>query len=885
MPLTDVFSAARWWAVILIIGLAAFPLTYRVLRRLPDRGYAFTKMSGLLFVSYFFWILNTLGFLNNSVGGAFFSLLILGGLSFAASRFAANTFKKDASSLDSENDPGWISWVKANWRYMLFVELLFVVIFGLWVWVRSQNPAITGTEKPMEFAFLNSVGRSNPFPPLDPWLSGFAISYYYFGYIMTSLLVRMAAVPEAIGFNLAIAWLIAGTAIGAFGILYNLISSDTQSARTRAIVFGVIAAIAISLAGNMEIFLEVLHENGIGSQQFWTWLDVRDLDNPPTPDQEPRYQSSQWWWWRSSRVIHEYHLSGRVEEGLEPIAEFPAFSFVLGDLHPHVLALPFAFLSLAVALNWWRLPAPPLLQAGKLFSRQGIKKLLAASSSEKGRLFWFTALLLGGLSFLNTWDVLIHLFIIVGAYTLALWRLNKKWSGNILSYSILMGVLLTLTAFLLYLPFYLGFRSQTAPPFLLPMAMQPTRFVHFLTIFGMPLISIVFLLGTLVIWVIKQKDAAIPKRAGLWSIGIGIAVVGSLFLLMLLLGWAIAVSPEGQGRVMELTNELGLNLQALSTESDFLGRLIWAAKAITTLIPEFTSARLTQPALIVFLTSIFSVALYLMMRIFNTENTETTEKTWQERIGNALPFVLLLIMTATLLTIGPEFVYLRDNFGQRINTIFKFYYQAWVFWGVAAVFGLEYLLRKFRLSGLIATTLYIAALLVALLFPAYAVRSRSIEYRGPVDSPDRAKATLDGLAYLKDYNSAEYEALQWLRENIDGSPVILEAVGGQYSGYGRVSAITGLPTVLGWAGHEYQWRGNTPEPGIRQPAIETIYNQSSWPGTAALLDQFQVSLIYYGPLERTTYDPRGLDKFENNLEPLYKNENVTIFGWQTTVEP
>ena len=122
---------------------------------------------------------------------------------------------------------------------------------------------------------------------------------------------------------------------------------------TRAILLGLIAALAVPVAGNLQIGLEVLHGNGVGSDGFWEWLDVRDVSGPADSDGTPRYLSSEWWWWRTSRVIHEYHLSSRAEEGLEPIVEVPAFSFILGDLHPHVLALPFAFLSIGVALAWW----------------------------------------------------------------------------------------------------------------------------------------------------------------------------------------------------------------------------------------------------------------------------------------------------------------------------------------------------------------------------------------------------------------------------------------------------------------------------------------------------------------------------------------------------
>jgi uncharacterized membrane protein len=333
MTLVDIFSAFKWWATLLVMGFLAFPITFRLLNRLPDRGYAFVKMIGLLFVSYVFWLLGSLGFLRNSTGGILLSVIILAVLAFWSSR---GLWHRSSPEEIRDRQSGIVGWVKKNWRYIASVELLFAIMFGTWVWVRAQNPAISGTEKPMEFAFLNSIGRSSGFPPLDPWLSGYGISYYYFGYIMTSVVTRLAAVSEQVGFNLANAWLFAGTGLGAFGVVYNFIKAQKGNARLQATLFGVIAAVSITAAGNGGMLFELLHANNIGSSEFWTWLDIRELNNPPNSDETPRYQTSQWWWWRSSRVIHEYHLSGRPEEGLEPIAEFPAFSFILADLHAHL---------------------------------------------------------------------------------------------------------------------------------------------------------------------------------------------------------------------------------------------------------------------------------------------------------------------------------------------------------------------------------------------------------------------------------------------------------------------------------------------------------------------------------------------------------------------
>jgi uncharacterized membrane protein len=239
--------------------------------------------------------------------------------------------------------------------------------------------------------------------------------------------------------------------------------------------------------------------------------------------------------------------------------------------------------------------------------------------------------------------------------------------------------------------------------------------------------------------------------------------------------------------------------------------------------------------------------------------------------------VLLLILTGTLLTLGPEFVYLRDNFGQRLNTIFKFYYQAWVLFGVAALVGLDYLLRRARPAGQVVAGIYGLLLVLALFFPVYGVSSRAAEYADLYLYG--GLPTLDGVAHLSLRNPDEYAALQWLRQNANPGAVVLEAVGVQYSAFGRVAAHTGLPTLLGWAGHEYQWRGNTPEPAVREPAVQQIYTTPDWPTTANLLNQYGVDYIYLGSLEASTYGAQVYDKFAGRLEVAYANNSVIIYRW------
>jgi YYY domain-containing protein len=726
-----------------------------------------------------------------------------------------------------------------QWRYIVVVELLFLALFALWVWVRSTNPAITATEKPMEFAFLNSLGRTPTFPPADPWLSGFGISYYYFGYVMSSVLARLAFVTEAVAFNLSVAWLVAATGIGAFGVVFNLIASHKQDAKRAAYLLGLTAAIALPLAGNLVVILEAAHANGIGSAEIWQWLDVDNLNTPPTDtgmgETGPRF----WWWWRSSRPISEMTVAGNP--ALEPIAEFPGFSFVLGDLHPHVLALPFAFLALGMALVWYLPTRRPTPEEGHTRSRPLAIEL------------FFTALILGGLSFLNTWDVLIYLFVIVGAFALARWRDRGGWNGRIAIQAIGLAVGLVVAAIVLYFPFYLGFSSQTGAPFILPMLNRPTRLPQFLLIFGMPLLIIVALVLTVVV---QQKFKA-------WKTGLSVffSLIGGLLLIGVLLAWFIAASPAS-GSVVALADELGIVLDPN------VGGLGWGLKAIVALAPAIFKSRLMTPGVTALTAGLIALIVMAWTNLFHDEDVAQRES----QHVSALPFVLLLVITGALLTLGPEFLYIKDNFGQRMNTVFKFYYQAWVLWGSAALAGLYYLMQRAKVVALVAGGLYGVLLIGAMLFPWYGVAARSAEFT--YDN------TLNGLARLAQDNPAEYEALLWLSNNIDATPVILEATGGQYSDFARVSANTGIPTVLGWAGHEYQWRGSTPEPAAREAAITAIYQQSDWIGVPELLDRYGVDYIYVGDLERGTYGETGLQKFEDDLDIVFENDGVTIYVWR-----
>ena len=211
----------------------------------------------------------------------------------------------------------------------------------------------------------------------------------------------------------------------------------------------------------------------------------------------------------------------------------------------------------------------------------------------------FTALILGGLSFLNTWDVLIYLFVVVGAFVLSRWR-QEGWRWGLLGQGLITAVLLLLIAFILYLPFFLGFKSQASAPFLLPMLMRPTRLVQFFVIFAMPLWVITILLLAL----------AVRQRFRYWTKGVitAVSLLIILFFATFFFSWLIAASPDGAGRTMSLAQELGVTLMP---RLEGLVSPLWGITAVFAIAPAFFMNRLAYGALTLYLSAL--VALIVMV--------------------------------------------------------------------------------------------------------------------------------------------------------------------------------------------------------------------------------------------------------------------------------
>jgi uncharacterized membrane protein len=215
----------------------------------------------------------------------------------------------------------------------------------------------------------------------------------------------------------------------------------------------------------------------------------------------------------------------------------------------------------------------------------------------------------------------------------------------------------------------------------------------------------------------------------------------------------------------------------------------------------------------------------------------------------------------------PELIFLRDFFGppyQRMNTVFKVYYQAWPILAAAsgpAIYLVFSQLARFQSRQRLVWELAFSGILTALIFVAMSYPAIT----GKARIQHQLEPTLDGLGFARRQNSDEILAVEWLRSNADASSVIVEATGNAYTDSGRISAWTGIPTIIGWDQHEQLWRNGREEVDVRIGDVDSLYQNLSRDEALGMLRRYGASHVYVGRLEREKYGP-GVDD---------------IFGWMT----
>lgn len=858
----------NWWVLVSLAGLAVLPLMLRLLGGLPDRGYTLARPAGILLTGFGFWLLTSLGFINNSAGSitlVWFIVLIISLL----------VYFRVSAEFDYQ------AWWQENRKLVIVTEILFLVLLVGWAIFKAYRNDIAGTEKPMDLAFMSAINRSQTFPPNDPWLSDYSISYYYFGYLMASMLSTMSGITTTIGYNMHVAMLFALTGLAAFGVTYNLVRSrafriqdgvrtllDKAPFQNIALGVGCLGLVFVIFLGNFQLpFVELPYQTSLASEDYLQFWDLQNrlepippviADDPATAEDETVIRSGAleawdyWWWFRSARAIRDHNLiqaedledpaTFDVDEHshVEVIAEFPQFSFLLSDSHPHVMALPYVLLAMGLALNLLLFNQTP-----------DIIRVL------------FYGICVGALVFLNTWDAPIYIGLMVGADGVRRLRANQgqlftnDWLQLFVLAVALVGIMIVA-----YFPFLVGFRSQLGG--IIPNIVYPTKTQHLFLVFGPFFVLLPMFLG-IEVWRARRNE-----RMN-WTFGLQIAV-GILLLLALALvlfaGFAW-LNPAIRNSVL---------------------RYIDAAGGWDAVMPIALSRRLgailTPLILLLALVVTVGVLFPKINRDASHRRATEDENTPNRFYANATGFAILMIGVGVMLVLIPEFVYLRDNFTWRMNTIFKFYYQAWILFSIAGAYGVYTILFDnqserpanivtYAYSGLLAFTL-----ISGLLFAVFGINAR-VFVEGGMARTDDGGLTLDGGRTVAGVSISDYQVLQCFMERVtDDDIVLVEAVGNSYDQQtaGRTGAITGIPTVIGWQLHESQWRGTSygATVGSRPFDIERLYTDLRFDVVEEILDRYSIDYIMYGRAERLKYGDVGEEKFMENLTVFCESD--TQFG-------
>ncbi|MHC1770203.1 MAG: DUF2298 domain-containing protein [Flexilinea sp.] len=859
-----IIEILKWLFVLFGFGILGYSISFQFLRFLPDRGFGFSLPVGLIISGYFYWLLCCLGMIGNNSGGIFIALMITVIIS-------ALFWKKNFREM--------LAWLRMNWHHILEITGLFLIAFILILIFRLADPNIAGTEKPMEMTFINGILRSVSFPPHDSWLSGYAISYYYFGYILTALLIKISGVIATSGFNLMLASIYAMAASAAFELVNDLLELGRSGLPERIKShFGAwCAPIFVLFAGNLEGFLEVLHAKGFfwnpdGTSAFWKWINLKELTEAPArlSSWDPTLRQGIWWW-RASRVVSDTGLDGSSKEIID---EFPFFSFYLGDLHPHVLGIPFVILAAAVALNTFI----QILRRKSNDPFWGDSLSGISSIREKGIVFrflssgdfWFSALCLGSLIFMNTWDFPFYFSLYIAAVFIAYfqkdgWR--RKTNRVFLGTAVLSGS----ACVLLYGIFLLGLSSQAGG--VIPSGVFTTRTIHLIVMFGL------FLFPSL-IWLITAAVKTGRKQIHKW-----IRLVGLIFLVLAILETLIFgilalfrnLGPSLQQSSNSILNSIG-NAMML-TGSAYAGTQGFTN--IASPVSQFLLRRtMTLPTMLILfggITCILVILAGFMKTGDNYENSRDIQIPSVSSSGNPADiFVSLMLLIGFGLIIVPEFFYLRDFFGTRMNTIFKFYYQVWILMGLASAYlwnRLNQILEGKKTWLLNGSMMLIT--ICALVYPIFGTISRIESFQQKaISAGGFQNLTLDGAEFLERNNPDDWAGIEWLQKAEVG--VVAEKVGASYTSDNSVSTFSGLPAILGPTNHESQWRGGYAEIGSREDEVRQIYESRSWVTAKELIDRYAVRYIFIGSAERSAYELQE-QKFQTNLALVFESGNCRIY--------
>jgi YYY domain-containing protein len=851
-----------WWLLWLeILAFAVLPLTTKVAKYLPDRGFGLTKALALIAVGLPAWALVAWDVARFGPGlvWTLYALVVAIG--------AATWWRGRA-----EMAALW----RQHRRVWLGAEATFLVVFGFFLWLRANNPDLwdpyLGGEKFMEIAYLTAIARSPILPAADPWFAGGALNYYYGGWFLVAVPIRALRIPPEVAFNLAVPTFAAATAAVAYSISTNLAALrgrllarssggvDVARPRVRA---GILGALLLVGFGNLDVLR--LHIDRLQALDRWDWAE----GTPVVGGTLQAIGGFFAWitgtpltrldWWAPSRV------NQRPDEFIADITEFPYFTYLFGDLHPHLMGMVFFCLVIALGLTF-------------------VTSAMAGDRRRMSFLAVSLGLAVGVARMVNTWDVPASAILIGGFLTLGAWLAPP-------------------------LPFGRGlgrWRSIAGVGGTLAVAIG-----SFGVIGGPTWAKAAVALGLLCL-----LAAVLPTAAGTRVLRLT-GHLGLVAATHLVVFWPYL----GRSEVIDLALRHSPN--QTSPFDDFLRHFglflfLLVALIVAVLIDYrrqhrrlgahsglYLAAALSIPSLAVWwFTSFAGYVCYLLavacVWLIIAELRASRDPAGGREVALGRVVSLGLFCLGLLIVTGVEFAYFGNDV-QRMNTIFKFWLNAWQLFALGAAFAMVEVARVIwrNRTARVSWSAIVGVIVIAgLAYPMLATRTRLETRLGPVDR------SLDGLAYLQPdpevlrclaWNPADegqcleegpvniaddLALIDWLRDNVEGAQPIVEWPGRLYDWTTPFASHTGLPSVIGWDYHQKQQRWkyhDIVEERIR--GGRDLYTLADPDAATAFLRAYDVRYVIVGTTERRFASPEALAMLTDHalLTEVYRSGDGLIY--------
>jgi YYY domain-containing protein len=782
-----------FYLLVTVLGWLTYPIIRLAFPGLADRGYPLAKLGGLLILGFGVWILGSLGvpFTRPTILAVLAGIVVLAGVFIFLQRKAL------------------LAELREKWQYFLVVEALALVAFVALLLIRLGNPDLwhpyKGGEKPMDFSYLNAVLKSTTFPPYDPWFAGGYINYYYYGFVLVGVPIKLLGIVPSVAYNIVLPIWYSLLALGAFSVGWNLYEGIPRSRalqvgepRTKRVLgtalwAGLATVLLLAVLGNLGTVRQIvegyqriasggalLAEAGFGQKITWTFQGfVQFLKGTPMP-----FYPGDWYWY-SSRVI-----PGDV------ITEFPFFSFIYADLHAHLLAFPITVMAISWSLS-------VVLSKARWGEEGGRLKIVGTVVG-----FLVGGLVIGALRPTNTWDF--YTYTVLSAVVLFYsvfrnWRPRLKWElpkGALierLAAALGSVVILVGLAALLYAPFSHWFGQGYTSVAL--WSGERTQLNAYLTHWGLFL----FLIVSWMSWETYHWMKTTPQSA--------------LSKLQPYMNWVYAVL------------------------------ILFLIVLVAFLIQGVTVAVVAVP--------LGLWAMVLMLRPGQSEGRRFI----LFLIGTALT----LTLAAEMVYLPGDIGRMNTVFKLYLQAWIMFALSA----GVCVVWVIQSLRYWQPSLDFVWRAVCFILVTSAALFPVLGTADKiddrmAIDAPQTLDGMAyMAYATYYDMGLTMDLEE-DYQAIRWLQDNVSGSPVILEGQAYEYRWGNRMTIYTGLPGVVGWNWHQRQQRAILQSNIVQErvDAVGTFYLTEDRAFVEDFLAEYDVQYIIFGQLEQVFFPGAGLDKFE-----------------------